>query len=191
MIRYTVRRLLRAVILLLGVSVISFCLFELAPGDYFDELRLDPVTSVETIKALRRQHGIDDPVALRYLRWLASTLRGEWGLSIAYNSPARPLLFERARNTLVLTVSAALCAWTIAIPFALWAVAGGNWRRLLANSLVSLLLSLPELVMLLAFMAAASYWGVMPAGAMTSLEFSGMTFWGKLRDVAAHVAVPV
>ena len=191
MIRYFSRRLLRAAVLLFAVSAISFGLFELAPGDYFDELRSDPARSTETIEALRKQHGLDDPVTVRYVRWLGSALRGEWGFSIAYNSPAGPLLFERARNTLILTGSAALCAWAIAIPFALWTAGGGIWRHRITNTVVALLLSLPDLLILLVFMALAAHWRMLPAGGMTSPEFSSMTLWSKMRDLALHMFVPL
>ena len=191
MLPYLGRRLLRAALLLLAVSAFSFCLFELAPGDYFEELRMDHTISQETIAALRNHYGVDEPLALRYIRWLTSVLRGEWGFSLAYDAPAGPLLFGRARNTLVLTACAALCAWTIAVPFALWAAAGGNRLRLFANSIVAVLLSLPELIILLVFMLIAAHWHILPSGAMTSLEFSGMTWWGKARDLISHLVVPL
>jgi peptide/nickel transport system permease protein len=189
MMRYPGRRLLRAAVLLLAVSALSFCLFELAPGDYFDELRADPAVSSDTIAALRKQYGLNEPVALRYVRWLGSVLRGEWGFSIAYNSPAGPLLFGRARNTLILTVSAALCAWAIAVPFALWTVT--RRRQIVADSLVSVLLSVPDLVVVLALMAMAAHSGLLPAGGMSSPEFSEMTLRGKAADLMLHLAVPL
>jgi peptide/nickel transport system permease protein len=191
MMRYFGRRLLRTAILLLAVSAISFCLFELAPGDYFDNLRMDPAVSPDTIQALRKQHGLDQHVALRYIRWLTSVIRGEWGFSVAYNSPAGPLLFGRARNTLILTSSAVLLTWLMAVPFALWTASGGNRRRLLANAVVAVLLSLPEILVLLIFMAIAAHWGILPAGGMTSLGFSRVTLWSKALDLILHLAVPV
>jgi peptide/nickel transport system permease protein len=188
--RYIVRRLVRSVILLFGVSAISFCLFEVAPGDYFDEMRLDPAVSTDTIAALREHHGVDDPVIARYVRWVASILQGDWGTSIAYNSPSRTLLFDRACNTLILTVSASLCAWTIAVPFAVWSAVGGNVRRLFANSLVSVLLSVPELLILMVFMAAADWQLLLEAG-MSSPEFSIRAMSGKTVYRLSHVAVPI
>jgi peptide/nickel transport system permease protein len=190
-LRYLGRRLLRAGILLIAVSALSFCLFEIAPGDYFDELRSDPAVSKETIEQLRRQHGIDKPVSVRYLGWLHSVARGEWGFSTAYDIPAGPLLFGRARNTLVLATSAALCAWAIAVPFALWSVSGGRRRHLLTSSLVSVLLSLPDLVVLLILLALAAHFGVLPAGGMSSANAGEMSFHRKVADRILHLTVPV
>jgi peptide/nickel transport system permease protein len=175
----------------IAVSALSFCLFELAPGDFFDELRLDPSTTPATIAELRKQHGLDVPAPVRYLRWLGSVLRGEWGLSVTYNSPAGPILFDRARNTLILTASAAVASWAISIPLGVWAATGGKWRRLSTNSVVALFLSLPEVVVLLGLLTIAAYWRVLPAGGMNSLEFNGMFLAGRISDLIAHLIAPV
>jgi peptide/nickel transport system permease protein len=190
MVRYLSRRLLRAALLLAGVSVLSFALFEFVPGDYFDELRADPSVSSETLAALRRQHGIEEAPAPRYLRWLASVVRGDWGYSLAYRSPAAPLLAVRARNTVILTGTAVLCAWLAAVPLALWSVNGGRWRRQFTHSLMSVLLALPHLLILLVLLFLAAHWRVLPVGGMTSLAYSQMPFWGRIGDVLAHLAVP-
>ncbi|MGB7599840.1 MAG: hypothetical protein WBM24_06025, partial [Candidatus Sulfotelmatobacter sp.] len=65
---------------------------------------------------LRAQYGIDQPLPVRYVRWLGSVAKGEFGFSFAYNTPVAPLLWPRARNTLLLTGSATLLAWLIALP---------------------------------------------------------------------------
>jgi peptide/nickel transport system permease protein len=190
MIRYVGRRSLRAILLLFGVSVLSFCLFQLVPGDYFDELRLNPAVSRQTVETLRKQHGIDLALPLRYERWVASILRGDWGFSLAYNRPAAPLLRERAGNTLVLTGSALFLAWTIAVPIALWANNGRKWRRILMTAVVSSLLVLPDLLIVLALTLLAAQSGLLPIGGMTSLDFDQMSLWSKIQDTALHIVVP-
>lgn len=190
MVRYLCRRLLRAALLLVGVSILSFFLFELTPGDYFDELRADPMVSSETLSALRKEHGLDESPSRRYARWLGSVLAGDWGYSVAYRGAVAPLLFVRARNTLILTASAVLCAWMIAIPLALWSVSGGPWRRRCADFLTAVLLAVPNLLLLLVIMAAAGRWGASAVGGMTSLEATQMNWWQRLGDLLAHLAAP-
>ena len=104
--RYLLRRLLHAVFVLAGVSVLSFLFSEMAPGDYFAEMRMMPQVSADTIAAQRAQYGLDRPLPIRYARWLQSVARGDFGYSFAYNAPARKLLGVRARNTLLLTGTA-------------------------------------------------------------------------------------
>ena len=187
---FLLRRFFRASVLLLMVSAVAFCLFHVVPGDYFDELRTDPAVSLQTIEALRKQHGLDEPMAVRYGRWLGSILRGEWGYSLVYGIPIGPLLFDRAINTLILTTSAALAAWAAAVPFAIWSVGGRPWRGMIATSLSSLLLSLPDLVVLLALLAVAANSGMLPAGGMSSLHFGQMTLPEKTADLMSPLSVP-
>lgn len=190
MIRYLGRRLLRATLLLFGVSILSFGLSRVAPGEYFDEMRLNPAISRQTIEALRKQHGLDVAMPFRYVRWLGGVLHGNWGFSLAYNSPAAPLLRARAGNTLVLTSAAAFLAWGIAVPFALWTTSGRKWRRLTFTASVSVLMVLPDLLIVLALTLLAAQSRLLPIGGMTSLDFDQMTLGGKMRDLAAHLIVP-
>lgn len=190
MIRYLARRSLRAILLLLGVSILSFCLFQVAPGDYFDELRLNPAVSPKTVESLRKKHGLDVALPIRYEHWIGSILRGDWGVSLVYNSPAAPLLRERAVNTLVLTSPAVFVAWAIAIPIALWANNGRKWRSLFMTAVVSSLLVLPDLLIVLALTFLAAKFRVVPIGGMTSVDFDQMTVWSKIKDIALHLVVP-
>jgi len=82
----------------MGVSVLSFLFLSLAPGNYFDEMRLNPQISQETVASLRAQYGLDRPLPVRYVRWFQSVLRGDLGYSFAYNLPTAPLLRARAYN---------------------------------------------------------------------------------------------
>jgi len=116
--RYIARRLLHGLLLLVGVSLLSFLFADLAPGDYFSQLRTDPRVSAETVAALRAQYGLDRPLPVRYAAWVASVLRGDFGYSLAYNSPVGPLLWARVRATLLLTGTATLLAWLIALRWA-------------------------------------------------------------------------
>ncbi len=96
--KYLGRRLLRAGLLLVGVSALCFLFTEMAPGSFFDEMRLNPQISPETIAALRTRYGLDQPLPVRYVRWMAAVIRGDFGYSIAYNTPVAPLLWARAKN---------------------------------------------------------------------------------------------
>ena len=73
---YFVRRLLIAIPSLLGISVVLFTVLALAPGDPFEELATNPAVPPEVRAALRTKFGLDDPVVLRYVRWLAATRSG-------------------------------------------------------------------------------------------------------------------
>jgi len=189
---YLAGRLIRALLLLAGVSALCFVFSALAPGSFFDEMKLNPQISPGTVTALRSQYGIDRPLLPRYLAWARSALRGEWGYSFAYNCPVSQLLATRARNTLLLTAVATVLAWLTAVPLGAWSAhRRGRWDDRLVLSGTSLLLSVPELV--IAFILL--YWVIrthaLPAGGMVSVNYARLRPAAKALDLAAHLVVPV
>ncbi len=189
--RYFARRLAHATFLLLGISIFSFALLQLAPGDFFTALEVNPQVSERTIAALRTQYDLDKPLPARYGSWLRAVLRGDMGTSFAYNSPVGPLLALRARNTLLLTGTATLLAWLLAIPFGIWSAARqGKWGDRVGGVVTSTLLTVPDLVLFLALLLLAVRTGWFPAGGMISAEFGDLSFWNKVKDVAYHLLLP-
>lgn len=189
--KYLERRVIHGVLLLVGVSVLCFCFSVLAPGSFFDDMKLNPQISRGTVVALRSQFGIDQPLPVRYGRWLKSVFRGEWGYSFAYNCPVRNLLWVRARNTLLLTTLATLLAWSIAIPLGVWtANRRGRWEDRMGLAGTSLLLSVPELVIALALLYWVVRTHVLPAGGMISVNAEGLSARAKIADLASHLVIP-
>ena len=190
--RFLLRRIIHGAFLLIGVSVLSFLLMELEPGDFFAEMRLNPQVSAETLAGLRHQYGLDQPLPVRYVRWLRSAAKGEFGFSFAYNTPVAPLLWLRARNTMLLTVPPALFAWLIAVPIGVSSAARrGKWDDKIASGSMTILLATPELLLALGFLLIALRTGDLPTGGMISIGFSGVGWWEKFKDVTAHLAIPV
>jgi peptide/nickel transport system permease protein len=190
--RFVLRRLAHTLLVLLGVSVLTFCLLELAPGDFFNDLLLNLQTSPETVAAMRAQYGLDRPLPVRYGLWLRSVALGDWGYSFAYHLPVFPLLWARAKNTLLLTVVAALLAWLLAIPLGIWtAEHRGRWLDRFVSGISSSLLAIPELLLALAFLVFAVRTRMFPVGGMVSLDHAELSTTAKIRDLAIHMVLPV
>jgi peptide/nickel transport system permease protein len=190
--RYILRRILQTALLLFGASVLTFLFSALAPGNYFDEMRLNPQISSQTITSLRAQYQLDRPLPLRYAHWLNSALHGEMGFSFAYNTPVAPLLWARARNTLLLTLTATLIAWALALPLGIWSAASlGRWPDHVLSIATGSLLILPELVLALGLLILAVRTGWLPTGGLVSTGFESFTAANKFRDLLAHMALPV
>lgn len=190
--RYLLRRLRHTVFLLIGVSVLAFAFTVLAPGNYFDEMRLSPQIAPETIARLRVQYELDRPLPVRYAHWVSSVLRGDMGFSFAYNAPVAPLLLVRARNTLVLTVTAMLLAWGIALPVGVWSAERfGHLPDRLLSWATAALLVIPDLALALGLLVVAVKSGRFPTGGMVSLNFEKLSLFGKARDLLLHMALPV
>jgi peptide/nickel transport system permease protein len=113
---YFVRRLLTALPVLIGISVVLFTLLAMAPGDPFSELATNPNVPPEVRMNLRKQFGLDDPVPVRYVRWFSSMLRGDWGYSFVSRVNVDDLIRQRLVTTLFVLGSAQVLALAIAIP---------------------------------------------------------------------------
>jgi peptide/nickel transport system permease protein len=121
MSKYFFRRLLVVIPVLIGISVVLFTILALAPGDPFEELATNPNVPSEVRANLRTQYGLDDPVAVRYVRWFAAMLRGDWGFSFVSRVNVDTLILQRLPTTLLVLGAAQLLGILIALPIGTYA----------------------------------------------------------------------
>ena len=110
--RYTLRRLVYAIPILIGVSVVVFALIKMAPGDAAD-LLIPPETPKEVAAQIRAKLGLDQPMYVQYARWLGRMVRGDLGISIVTNEPVSGSLLSALGNTLMLALPAAALGFTL------------------------------------------------------------------------------
>src|SRR5919202_3523132 len=116
MTTYAIRRLLIAVPTLLLISLVVFTILALAPGDPLSQFAGSAELPPEVRANIRKQFGLDDPIHIRYVKWLSAFAQGDWGYSFASRSPAVGLILQRVPTTLWVVGSAYLLAVLIAIP---------------------------------------------------------------------------
>jgi peptide/nickel transport system permease protein len=116
MSKYIVRRLLMLVPVLFGISIVLFTILALAPGDPFEELATNPNVPAEVRMNLRAKFGLDDPVLVRYWRWVVSMLKGDWGFSFVSRVDVDTLILQRLPTTLFVLGSAQLLGLIVALP---------------------------------------------------------------------------
>lgn len=190
--KFLVRRLLHSIGMLFGVSLLTFLFLALAPGNYFDEMRLNPQISPETISALRARYALDAPLPVRYVSWLRSLAHGEVGYSFSYNTPVAPLLWKRALNTLLLTVSATILAWALAVPLGVFSASrAGSGTDKVTTVGTSVLVGIPDLLLALVLLYLAARTGWFPTGGMESVSVRGASAFIRTLDIAHHAALPV
>lgn len=166
----------------------SFALLAIAPGNFFDELRLNPQISAQTIAALKAHYGVDRPLPVRYGLWLAALAKGEMGYSLQYQRPVGSLIWPRAKNTLLLTGIATLLAWTLALGWGLLeALKQGSWIDRLGGAFCALLLAIPDVLLGLLLLLFATKIGRFPATGITNLQSETAASSGML----GHLALPV
>jgi peptide/nickel transport system permease protein len=189
--KYLARRLLHSIAVLFGISALSFLFVGMAPGDYLDEMQLNPQLSAATIAALRAEYGMDRPLPVRYMRWLRSVAHGDWGYSFAYNLPVAPLLWRRAKNTLWLTVPATLLAWLLAVPLGVFAAKRrGRWSDRMAEAGTSTILVVPDLLLALVLLIFAARTRAFPAGGMSSFYSVQSGAIANIQDFLRHLTLP-
>jgi len=186
------RRLGQGLLLAAAISLLVFSLLDLAPGDFLTNVRLNPQISPETYDSLRTAYGLDQRFPTRYLRWVRSLARGEWGYSFSFNAPVAPLIWGRAGNTLLLTITAASLTWLIAIPWGVWTASSRKrWPGRLLGACTSILVTLPDLALALGLLLVAVHTRRLPAGGMVSLDFNKLTPAAKVWDLVRHMLLPV
>jgi peptide/nickel transport system permease protein len=180
MLVFIVKRLLWMLPFLVAISFLAFVLIQLPPGDYVTTYIATLAASNEVVdqqhaRDLRNRFGLDQPMVVQYWKWISNiAFRGDFGLSFEWQQPVGDLIWERMALTLLLTVSALLMTWGIALPIGVFsAVKKYSIADYVVTGLSFLGLAVPEL----------------PAGAGADVHRRGAFRAGRRRPVLR--AVPV
>ena len=116
MTQFIVRRLLISIPTMIGITMVLFAVISAAPGDPFGEIALNPNVPPETRVLLKKQLGIDQPIYIRYYKWVTSLAKGNWGVSFVNRVPVTSLIRGRLPTTIMIVGAAYLFALLIALP---------------------------------------------------------------------------
>ena len=215
MTRYLIRRLLQAVPTFLGITLLTFVIIKLAPGDPVMQMTFDPKIKAETRERMRHALGLDRPIVVQYLFWLVGNdwtqwfgeeideraltrgvLRLDFGNSYLEKRPATEIILERVPATLQLNIAALLISYTIGLPVGVYSAIKQNGpfdnvSRVMAvifNAIPGFWLSL---MMILIFAVKFKEWGLpsMTMGGMYTLTPGG-EFKFDLLDRLKHLLPP-
>ena len=190
--RYLLRRLLIAIPSLLGISVVLFTVLALAPGDPFEELATNPNVPAEVSAALRVKFGLDDPITLRYLRWLIAMLHGDWGFSFVSRMDVDTLILQRLPATLFVIGSSQVLALLTALPVGVYAATRPySVFDQIANTSAFIGFSLPTFFTGLLFILVFSiYLDWLPFVYRADIGATGWRwYWEQFRQAVMPVAV--
>ncbi|MEX0935972.1 MAG: ABC transporter permease [Gemmatimonadota bacterium] len=198
MTRFLLRRILGAIPLVLGIATIVFFVLNLAPGDPVSFFT-SPAVTPEVLEQMRRNLGLDQPVHVRYWRWMTSMLQGDFGVSFARNQPVREIIADILPNTLILSVAAMFLAFVGGVVVGVLQAIRQNRFVDSALSVIALFFySMPSfwlaLMLILIFsLGARNLWGWpiwFPASGMTSVDYPFMSPGAQLRDRVMHLVLP-
>lgn len=125
MLAYIARRLLLAILTVWAISVLSFAIIQLPPGDYVTAYiarmsAMGTIVSEEEAEQLRFLYGLDQPIYAQYLKWIGLIARGNFGMAMEWGRPVIDVIGDRIWLTVVLSLSAVVFTWGVALPIGIY-----------------------------------------------------------------------
>jgi peptide/nickel transport system permease protein len=198
MLRYVVRRVLFAIPTLFVVSIVSFILIQLPPGDYLTSYEANLTAMGEEmseaqLQQLRDAYGLGQPIYVQYAKWMWNMFHGDFGRSMEWGVPVENLIGESMGLTLVLSVSTLLFTWLLAIPIGVYSAthqySPGDY---LATFVGFVGLGVPSFMIALVLMwVAYSTFGMDVSGLFSDAYTNAPWSLGKIADLLQHIWLPV
>lgn len=197
MLRFIVRRLIHMIPIVLLVVAIGFLLIQIAPGDIFTQLALNPDIRPDDLERFRDRFGLTDPWYIQFVKYLWNVLRGDFGFSESFKAPVFTIVQQRAAATILLTVTSLALAWGFSLPAGVVAATHQyKWQDQVVSVFAFIGLAIPNffLAFLLLYIVTATSnppgtW--LPIGGMLSLDHSQLNLVGRFLDLLRHMVIPV
>lgn len=195
---YVISRIIGMFPTLALISVIVFVIIQLPPGDIvsstLDRMQAQGVeVSAEQVQNLRAQYNLDKPLPLQYLHWAGGFLTGDMGYSYLFARPVNELVWERMGYTLVLTLSALLFTWVVALPLGVYTAVRQYSIGDYALTIIALIgLATPSFLLALILMYVGYEWFGISIGGLFSPEYRDAPWtWGRIGDLLSHLWIPM
>jgi peptide/nickel transport system permease protein len=197
-LRFILRRGVAAFFTIVAISMITFFIIQLPPGDFLTSYATNysqagDYISQEQIQALRDDYGLDQPVYVQYVKWVAGMLRGDFGRSLEWQQPVAVLIGDRLGLTIGIGIASVLFVWLLAIPIGVYSArhqySAGDYGVTLFGFIG---LAIPNFMLALVLMwIAFSVFG-MDVGALVSPQYRDAPWSiGKILDVLSHLWIPI
>jgi peptide/nickel transport system permease protein len=194
MIHYLIKRLLMMLPLLLGITLITFFIMQLAPGKPTDLVTdLNPKMSSEARDRLIQLYGLDQPWHIRYVQWLKRVMLLDFGDSFRDGRPVMKKISERLPATLLLNILSLILIFTIALAIGIFsAVKKDSLFDKISTFFVYVGFSVPTFwVALLLMIGLGLKGGFLPISGLRSINYGNFSAWEKIWDIAKHLVLPV
>ena len=198
MLGYVIRRILIMIPTLLAISVITFVIIQLPPGDYLTTMVNEMQSRGEgmdqgRLAMLRETYGLDRPMHEQYALWLAGMLRGDFGYSFEYNMPVTDVVGDRLTLTTVVSFATIVFIWVVSFPIGIYSA---TRQYSLGDYVLTFLgflgLATPSFLLALVMLYFANVWFGTSIGGLMDPRYIGQPWsWGKLMSVLEHMWIPV
>ncbi len=198
MLRYILWRIAVMIPTLIVISMLVFTIIQLPPGDFFEsqiaELRAQGETAnLQEIENLRHEYGLDQPMPLQYVHWVAGMLHGDFGYSFEYQLPVSDVVGDRLWLTILVSMTTILVTWLIAFPIGIYSATHQySWGDYGLTFLGLLGIAIPNFMLALILLYFANVWfGVSIGHLMDQQYLSQPMSWEKARSILSHLWIPV
>ena len=198
MLAYLLRRLLLALVTIWAITVVTFVIIQLPPGDFVDayvaqSAAMGSAITMEEAAALRQAYGLDQPLPVQYFKWLGLISRGEFGISFEFGRPVTEVIGDRLWLTILLSIGAIIVTWGIALPIGIYsAVRQYSWGDYFFTFVGFIGLAVPNFLLALIVMYLAFRWFGLNVGGLFSAEFELAPWsWARVWDLTKHLPLPV
>ena len=198
MFHLIVKRILWMFPTLLVISVISFLLIQLPPGDYLTAYisaleETGETVDADLVDALRQRYNLDDPIYVQYWRWMRGLLKGNFGMSFEWNRPVSELIFERLFLTVAISISTLVFVYTLAIPIGIYSAVNQYSLGDYTFTLIGFVgLAIPNFLFALILMFVSDALLGLSVGGLFSPSYQNAPWsMGKVVDLIAHLWIPV
>jgi peptide/nickel transport system permease protein len=197
MVAYLMRRLMLAVLTCVFISIATFAIIHLPPGDYVSSYVAQMAASgssmtQEEADVLRHQYGLDQPLAVQYLKWISLALQGNFGMSMEWHRSVYDLIGDRLLLTMVVSAAAVLTTWILALPIGIYtAVRQHSVSDYVFTLLGFIGLAVPSFLIALVLMYIGFRYFGANVGGLFSPEYAEAPWsWGRVGDLAWHLPLP-
>jgi len=195
MLNFLARRFLLMIPLLIGITLISFVVIHLAPGEPTDmQTQLNPEVSTELRNRLRDQYGLDKPLVIQYGEWLGRFVRLDFGNSFSQDRrPVFDKIVERLPITISINLLSIVAILATAIPIGIYsATHRGSLFDRITTILVFIGFAAPSFWLALLLMDFFGVrFGLLPIAGLKSLDYDSLNFFGKVLDLGRHLLLPI
>jgi peptide/nickel transport system permease protein len=196
MIAYIVRRFFLAILTIWAITILSFLIIQLPPGDYVTSYVAtmsasgNQVTEAEA-QALRTQYGLDRPIYIQYLKWMGLIMHGNFGMAIEWGRPVLDVIGDRLVLTLVISLAAIIFTWALALPIGIYsAVKRYSLGDYIATIIGFIGLAIPGFMLALIVMYVGFKYFNANVGGLFSAELANAPWsWAKFVDMLKHLPV--
>jgi peptide/nickel transport system permease protein len=197
MVSFIVRRLVLAVFTVIAISILSFVIIHLPPGDYVTTYITQIAANGGTVSEqeaanLRAQYGLDQPIYIQYLRWVGLIARGNFGVAMEYQLPVAQVIGDRLWMTIAVSTAALVFTWVVALPIGIYSAVRQHSILDYVFTLFGFIgLAVPNfLLALLVLYFGFKYFNV-NIGGLFRPEFADAPWsWAKFQDMLGHLPIP-